>query len=391
MSIPLAELEVRLPPNPPPLLRVVLDGGLRRWRWLLLATLLGAALGVPVALSLPLWFRAGVRMIPEPSRALPSKMPGFEPLDGATPEDVSGPGGAEGAIELGRLLSILHSRTLTDDTIRHFDLMRIYGAKHIEDMRDQFWNRIAAANLVPKEGYVDLQFEDQSPERAAAVANYMARQANQIMGKLSSAAAAQERSFLEHRLGDARSAMETAAQTFRDFQERHKLVDLTVQADGVMSMLLRLKEQLVNQELELHRLRGYASDREPTLQQAQRQVDSLRGQIAQLEGERSAPSTDYFTRLETVPELRQESERLQRDLKLKNGVYELLLHQYEMAKLAEVRDTRSFEVLDAAVVPTKKSRPSRGVVVATGALCGLLLAFGASALLELWPRLRALR
>lgn len=391
MSTTLAELEVRLPPSPPPLLRAALDGGLRRWRWLLLATLVGAAVGVPAALSMPLWFRAGVRMIPEPSRALPSKMPGFEPIDGATPEDVSGPGGAESAIELGRLLSILHSRTLTDDTIQHFDLMRVYGAKHIEDLREQFWNRLAAANLVPKEGYVDLQVEDQSPERAAAVANYMAGQANLIMGKLSSAAAAQERSFLEHRLGAARAAMEQAAQAFRDFQEQHKLVDLTVQADGVMSMLLRLKEQLVNQELELNRLKAYASYKEPTLQQAQRQVDSLRGHISQLEGQRGAPSMDYFTQLETVPELRQESERLQRDLKLKNGVYELLLHQYEMAKLAEVRDTRSFEVLDAAVVPTKKSRPSRAVVVATAALAGLLLAFGACALIELWPRLKALR
>jgi uncharacterized protein involved in exopolysaccharide biosynthesis len=357
-----------------PLLREALDGALRAWRWVLGGMLAGALLGVPLAFALPLWFQADVRMIPTPSHNLPPKMPGFEPLDGATPEDISGPGGAEGAAELGRLLSILHSRSLTDDTIARFGLMEAYRQRTIEDMRDLFWNRLAQGTLVAKEGYVELAIEDKDPLRAAAMANFMAAEANAITRKLSSAVASEERLFLEHRLTEAHRDMDGAAQAVRDFQERQKLVNIDVQADGVMGMLLRLKEQLVTQEIELKRLQSFAAKDEPQTNLVRRQVRALRQQIETLQKSSPSGQTDFFTRLDAVPGLRQESDRLSRDLRLKTGVYELLLRQYEVAKLAEVRDTRSFELLDTAVVPTKKSRPSRGLVVIGLALAGLALA-----------------
>ena len=375
-------------PPPPPLLRVAFDEVVRTRRWILGGLLAGALLGLPIALATPLWFQAGVRMIPTPARNMAPKVPGFEPLEGATPEDISGPGGAQGAAELGRLLSILHSRSLTDDTIAQFHLMDVYRTHTIEDMRDLFWNRLAASALVAKEGYVDLVFEDQDPSRAAAVANYMAGEANRITRRMSSAAAAQEREFLEHRLGEARQQMEVAAQAFREFSEQNKLVNIDVQADGVMSMLLRLKEQLVSQEIELRRLRSFSSEDEPATTAARRQVRALRAQIEDLQKTVLGGTADFFTRLERVPVLRQESDRLSRDLKLKSGIYEMLLRQFEMARLAEVRDTRSFELLDSAVVPTKKSRPSRGLVAAGVALAVALLVAAAMATRAMWRQSR---
>ena len=379
----------------PPLFAEALDGALRRWRMLLLGLAIGCVVGVPVALLMPMWFQAGVRMIPAPRRQLPPRMPGFEPLEGATPEDITGPGGADGAGELGRLLSILHSRSLTDEAITHFDLLKVYSAKNIEDMRELFWNRLAITSLVPKEGYVELIYEDTDPRRASELANFMAATANNITRKLSSAAASQERQFLEHRVGEARTAMEAAAQTFREFQEKQKLVSIDVQADAVIGTMLRLKEQLIDQELELSRLRGFSSAEEPAAAQTRHHVQNLRGQIERLEESPAlaepvqSPTPDYFTHLDQVPALRQQSERLARDLKLKTSIYELLVRQYEVAKLAEVRDTRSFEVLDSAVQPTRKSRPSRALVVAAAAMLGLLAAFGALAGKTIWQRLRA--
>ena len=393
MSIPMTTAELLPEPShqeePPPLLREALGGAARGWRWVLGGLCAGALIGLPIAVTTPPWFQAGVRMIPTPAHGSAPRMPGFEPLDGATPDDTSGPGGAEGAAELGRLLSILHSRSLTDDTIAHFTLMEVYRARTVEDMRDLFWNRLAASQLVAKEGYVELAFEDRDPQRAAAVANYMAQEANRITRRMSSAAAAQEREFLERRLGEARAQMEAAAQAVREFSEKNKVVNIEVQSDGVMSMLLRLKEQLVTQEIELRRLRSFSSSDEPATAAARRQVLALRRQIDDLQESALGRSADFFTRLQRVPELRQESERLGRDLRLKTGVYELLLRQFEVARLAEVRDTRSFEVLDAAVVPTKKSRPSRGLIVAAVALAAALLVSLGMAGRAVWPRLRA--
>ena len=371
----------------PALLGVGFREGVRRWRWIAGTTVVFGLIGVPVAMRVPLWFAAGVRMVPTPSRHHDSKLPGFEPVEGATPDDISGPGGAEGAAELGRLLSVLHSRSLTDDTIRKFDLMKVYGAKNIEDMRDLFWNRLATANLVAKEGYVELSLEDQSPARSAAIANYMAQGANLITRRISSSAASQERGFLEQRLEEARLELEQAAEAYRDFQQKNKVVNIDVQADGVMATTMRLNEQLIAEQLELNRLRGFSSKDEPATVVSRRRVRALRAQIAQLQGQLGSHS-DFFTRLEAVPELRQEGDRLAREVKVKTGVHELLLREHELAKLAEVRDTRSFEVLDPAVVATRKSRPSRSLVVIGFALLGFGLAFGVALGKGMWPHLR---
>jgi capsule polysaccharide export protein KpsE/RkpR len=389
MPTVVVEPELRTLPEPPPLLRAAIDGAVRRWRFVAIMTLGSFVVGVPLAWRMPSWFQAGVRMVPTPSRQLPVKLPGFEQLDGATPDDTTGPGGYDGAAELGRLLSILHSRTVTDDTIRRFDLLGAYHGRSIEDLRELFWNRLASTNLVTKEGYVELIIEDTNAARAAQIANYMAGAANKVTRRISTAAAQQERTFLEHRLDEARRQLETAAQAFRDFQEQHKVVNIDVQADGVMSTMLRLKEQLINEEIELRRLKGFASRDEPSVEQSRRRVRALRDQIAKLE--ESAGQEDFFTKLEEVPALKQEGDRLARDLKLKTSVYELLLREYEMAKLAEVRDTRTFELLDAAVVATRKVRPSRSLAALGVGLIGFLLSFTVAAACGAWPVLRGYR
>src|SRR5438105_2634333 len=90
----------------------------------------------------------------------------------------------------------------------------------------------------------------------------------------------------------------TAAQAFRDFQEQHKVVNIDVQADGVIATMLRLKEQLISEELELRRLRSFASSDEPSVETSRRRVRALRDEIGKLEASASGVE-DFFTKLES--------------------------------------------------------------------------------------------
>jgi uncharacterized protein involved in exopolysaccharide biosynthesis len=385
--LPTAVNDIPVPSAPPTLLSAALEGALRRWRWLLAATLAGGIAGVPLALRLPAWYTATARMIPAPSHQASQPVAQLETPLGVVPDDTNGPGGAEGAADLGRLLSILHSRSLTDDTIRRFGLQEAYHARTLDEVRAQFWNRLSAANLQAKEGYVELTFDDQDPQRAAAVANYMAGQANEIIRRISSAAAAQERAFLEHRLDEVRRDLGAAEEQYTLFQQHNRIVNMDEQSHAVLTTMLGLKEQLIREQLELRRVRGFASRAEPAAIQARRQIRDLSSKLAELSHPDSAP-VDIFTRLDLVPSLRLESERLARELKTRASVYELLIKEYELAKLAEVRDTQSYEILDAAVVPTKKSRPSRTFAVLGFALFGFVLAFAGGAARGAWPLLK---
>jgi uncharacterized protein involved in exopolysaccharide biosynthesis len=65
---------------------------------------------------------------------------------------------------------------------------------------------------------------------------------------------------------------------------------------------------------------------------------------------------------------------LYREVKLREVVFETLTQQYEMAKIAEAKETPSVKVLDPSNLPEKKSGPHRLSIALLGGI--LSFAFG---------------
>lgn len=63
-----------------------------------------------------------------------------------------------------------------------------------------------------------------------------------------------------------------------------------------------------------------------------------------------------------------------RNLKYQEAVYEILAKQFEMAKLDEAKDFPLIQVLDKAMTPEKKSRPSRSLIVILAVLVAMFAA-----------------
>jgi uncharacterized protein involved in exopolysaccharide biosynthesis len=76
--------------------------------------------------------------------------------------------------------------------------------------------------------------------------------------------------------------------------------------------------------------------------------------------------------MEDAPELALQFLRLTRELEIQTTIFELLKQQYEHAKIQEMRDTPTVQVLDEASEPELKSEPKRVFT----ALLGGVLSFG---------------
>ena len=74
-----------------------------------------------------------------------------------------------------------------------------------------------------------------------------------------------------------------------------------------------------------------------------------------------------------VPVLQYQLEQLMRESKMQETLYVLLMQRYELARVNEARDTSSFLVLDAPILPTKKSRPRRTLLAIEGLSVGVFL------------------
>jgi uncharacterized protein involved in exopolysaccharide biosynthesis len=73
-----------------------------------------------------------------------------------------------------------------------------------------------------------------------------------------------------------------------------------------------------------------------------------------------------------VPKLQFEFERLVRELKVQEALFLMLTQRYEAARVAEARDTSTFQVLDNPSLPTKRARPKRPLVLLAGFFLGLI-------------------
>ena len=76
---------------------------------------------------------------------------------------------------------------------------------------------------------------------------------------------------------------------------------------------------------------------------------------------------------DNFPELGMENARLIRALTIQNTLLELLLPQYETARLEETKNIPTLQIIDAPKVPINKSKPIRSLIVIASIIMGLVI------------------
>ena len=108
-------------------------------------------------------------------------------------------------------------------------------------------------------------------------------------------------------------------------------------------------------------LRSMRTEESAEVKSLESGIKTLKGKIAQLSG--NSGGGEGIPSVGNMPGVGLEYARRLRELKKQEAIFEQLTKQFEMAKLSEAKDSSSFQVLDEAVVPLKKSEPSRAVIV----------------------------
>jgi hypothetical protein len=108
-------------------------------------------------------------------------------------------------------------------------------------------------------------------------------------------------------------------------------------------------------------------------------VTELNKQLQRLGGSDSpaadqSKSNSLYPSIRELPLLGVTWSDLYRRTKIQETVFETLTQQYELAKVQEAKETPSVKVLDAALVPEKKSFPPRTLIVCANGLVFLATA-----------------
>lgn len=344
-------------------------------RRLVRITLAGALAALLLALVLPTRYEATAQLMP------PDAQPNFSPalLAGAGAPGI----GAMASSLLGLrsssalFVGVLGSRTVQDRLIAEFGLMERYGASRIEDARAKLASRTSLSED-RKSGIITIRVTDADPERAAAMAGAYVRELDRLVVEVSTSAAQRERLFLEERLRTIKEDLDAAAREFSEFASRNTAIDIKEQGRAMVETAAELHGRLIAAETELEGLRQIYTDNNVRVRAVRARIAELRQQTARLGGQsageaRADASGSPYPTIRDLPRLGVTYADLYRRTRIHETVFELLTQQYELAKVQEAKETPNVKVLDAPVVPQKKSFPPRLLIL----LGGTLFAFAA--------------
>jgi uncharacterized protein involved in exopolysaccharide biosynthesis len=283
-------------------------------------------------------------------------------------------------------VGMLRSRTVADRIIVRFGLQRLYDEDTIVDTRKALDKNVSIR--AKRDGIIQIDFDDEDPKRAAAVANGYVEELDKLTQSLAVTEAAQRRLFFERQIQQARRDLANAEVALKQTQEKTGLIQLDNQARAIIDTVAALRAQIASKEVELTGLRTFATANNPEYIVAEQQLFALRAQLTKLERSRSTSDGDILVPVGKVPEAGLDYLRKLRDVKYYETIFELMAKQYELARVDEARDAAIIQFVDHAIPPDRKSKPKRALIVlATGLIVGILTIAGAVGLHRIRVRL----
>ncbi len=269
-------------------------------------------------------------------------------------------------------MAILKSRTLMTAAADSFDLMQRYKKKNIELTLKKLRNHIGI-NL-DDEGTITLFAEAgtcwfpsaESKEEARIIArnmaNFFIEQLDQINRRMRSERGRNSRIFIEKRYLQAIDELKSAEKALKDFHETHGLIYLPEQTTATIETGAEIKAQVIAKEIEMTLLRQSVGPGHAEYKKAKLAYEILNRKYEQFKTSHG-DKNGIFIPFENIPELGMRYLQLYREVKLQEKLLEFILPQLEQAKIEEMKNTPSLQILDKAVKPIRKHRPKRAMIV----------------------------
>ncbi|MDR3166065.1 MAG: hypothetical protein LBU13_10860 [Synergistaceae bacterium] len=272
------------------------------------------------------------------------------------------------------LIGVLKGNTVVDKIIDRFDLMSLYGKEYRVKMREQVISSLLNLTEDTKSGIVTIGVLDKDPVRAAEMANAFVEELKSALQLLALGEAAQRRIFFEQQLVQSHKNLNDAEDELQRYQEQSGLVVMEPQFQAMLASIEALRAQVAAKEVEISSLKTYARVENPNLKRAMSELSALRAELNKLEQQQTLKTEDKTPQtasLREAPQLGLEYQRRVRNVKFASAMYEIMMQQFEAAKVDESREAMVVQVIDPASPPDYKYKPKRSQIVLLGLLVGL--------------------
>ena len=376
---------------------VLTDNLLLFWtnrRLILKNTIIVAFISLIISLLLPKWYASKAVV-------LSSGAGKFNFLSSISPIPVANFGLSTINEDINNFIAILQSRTVKEYMVNKFNLVERYNQRDIEYAMEAFEEKMELE--VTEEGTLEISIIDKDPIVAKQMVSEALIMLDQINQNIGMEAGRYNREFLEKRLSQNENNLEKAELDLKIFQEKTGIIDLVAQLSSTMQMSAQaynsifdayteLYAKKIETETQLAVAKTTLSINNPTLMQLEKLLNEQTFQLEHLMIELDAklqyllssitptqvdniPNIEFSVSFNSLPSLGLENARLIREVKMQSTIQEILIPQYEQAKLEETKNIPTLQLIDKPKVAINKAKPKRALIVIGSTLMSILVSF----------------
>jgi len=262
----------------------------------------------------------------------------------------------------------MNSRQFSEKVIRHFNLIDYYkittkdSLKAMDSALKMLHTKTMKIGSDPETGLVTVSADTKDKKLSRDIVNYYLQQLDIYNREEKITRGKMNREFLEARVNETRAEIDSLLLALKDFQQRHNTVDIEAQTSSLIKSYSDIIATKMSTDIELELARKNYAENSPIVLELKDRSEALAKQIRQLEAGKEPLKPRYLIDIGSLPDLATQYAQLKMNLEIKTKVYEFLYPQYEAAKLEELKDLPTLDILDTPREAGLRVRPKRAVM-----------------------------
>jgi tyrosine-protein kinase Etk/Wzc len=169
------------------------------------------------------------------------------------------------------------------------------------------------------------------------------------------------RQYVEENLHQTGSELAVMEDSLRTFQEEHGISALEQQLEGTVASAVLLEQKIIDTRITIRVLEKILQSDHPELKRAKLELQEMYKQQKQFQ--ESSNDETLLLPLGKAPEVSLAYARIFRRVQTLEAIYQILIQQFEQAKMQELKDTPAIRIVDYGKVPINKYKPKRAILV----------------------------
>ena len=290
------------------------------------------------------------------------------------------------------LLTIMNSRTFSEDVVTKFNLIEYFKIKDSDELVlmqtaiENLRKKIINIDLNEDTGLISISVETNNRDLSTNIANYYWQKLEKYNIKSRMNKGKQKREFIESRLLEVKAQLDSLTLAIKRFQSTYNTIDLEKQTRSTITLYTDLVSQKIASEIELEYQQNYFDNNSQVVLSLIRKIEIIKEKIANIEFSETDKKVKFSLNLNEIADISLKYAKLLSQLEIYKKIYEFLFPQLESAKIEEVKDLPTIEIIDKAVPSGKRSKPQRAKICITAFLLGLFFSGLFSVIIENMPK-----